>query len=495
MSTSLSEELRSIAKGEIFNDEWNRKIYSVDASHYSLVPLAVAYPTDELDLQQICQYCFDRNIPSAARGAGTGLLGQSLANGLVLDFTKHMNRIIEVEEDYVLVEPGIVKGVLDRELKRRGKFLPPDPASSNYCTIGGMIANNSGGPHGLLYGSTIDFIEGLGVVYANGSYHYISDKYSDEDKTIKLLKQLSQHEKVIRVGFPQVRKNSCGYRLDAVISDEGFCPHKLFAGSEGTLGYVTSAKLKILDLPTYRHLQVLAFEDLLSAITILPDILSFSPSAVEMLDHSALVTETNCADSSKGCLLFVEFASNSLTDLERRSNNCQYRMTRSCTIIETASDEQSMDRIWAARRGALNNVMKITVGSRRPIGLIEDTVVKINFLYDYVIYLQKMYYENKLDFVMYGHLGDGNIHTRPIVDMDRPEDIRLIQYLADAVFSQVIKNKGTITGEHGDGLARVDYIPKLYGEFIFNLFREVKQLFDPGFLLNPGKKFSRVNIH
>jgi len=195
LSTLLPEELRSIAKGEIFDDDWNRKIYSVDASHYNLVPLAVAYPTDELDLQQICQYCFDENIPSTARGAGTGLLGQSLANGLVLDFTKHMNRIIDVEEDYVLVEPGIVKGVLDRELKRRGKFLPPDPASSNYCTIGGMIANNSGGPHGLLYGSTIDFIEGLGVVYADGSYHHISDEYSREDKAIKLLKLLSSHVK------------------------------------------------------------------------------------------------------------------------------------------------------------------------------------------------------------------------------------------------------------------------------------------------------------
>jgi glycolate oxidase len=488
LSTWLPEELRSIAKGEIFDDDWNRKICSVDASHYSLVPLAVAYPTDELDLQQICQYCFNKNIPSTARGAGTGLLGQSLATGLVLDFTKHMNRIIDVGEDYVLVEPGIVKGVLDRELKRRGKFLPPDPASSNYCTIGGMIANNSGGPHGLLYGSTIDFIEGLGVVYANGSYHQISDEYSSEDKAIKLLKLLSSSVKAIHLGFPEVRKNSCGYRLDAVISDKGFFPHKLFAGSEGTLGYVTSAKLKILDIPTYRHLQVLAFEDLLSAITILPEILSFSPSAVEMLDHTAIVAETNLGDRSKGCLLFVEFASNNLTELERRSKNCRDRIARNCTTIETASDERSMDRIWAARRGALNNVMKITVGSRRPIGLIEDTVVKINFLYDYVLYLKKMYTENKLDYVMYGHLGDGNIHTRPIVDMDRPADIRLIQCLADSVFGQVIKNKGTITGEHGDGLARVDYIPKLYGEFIFDLFREVKRLFDPGFLLNPGKK-------
>jgi len=487
----IPDELRRIAKGEIFDDEWSQKIYSVDASHYSLVPLAVVQPTDKNDIQEICKYSFAKNFSITARGAGTGLLGQSLSNCVVLDFTKNMNRIMEIEDDYVVVEPGAVKGVLDRELRRRGKFLPPDPASSNYCTIGGMIANNSSGPHALSYGSTIDFLEAVSVVYADGTCGFLSEESSCEERTINLLKLLSPYLNVIQSGYPQVKKNSCGYRLDAVLRDGGFRPHKVFAGSEGTLGLVSSAKFKILDLPIYRNMLVLAFEDLISATVVLPNILCFLPAAVEMLDQTAISIEKNGAPRPSGCLLFVEFASDDLRDIERRLSHCKHEIGPNCASIETANDQSSIDRIWAARKGALNNIMKLTVGSRKPIGLIEDTVVKTSFLSDYVLYLQTMYLENKLDYVMYGHLGDGNLHTRPIVDVNSPSDVQLIESIADDVFSKVIQRRGTITGEHGDGLARVGYIPRVYGKAIFSVFRQVKQLFDPTYLMNPGKKISK----
>ena len=159
MIISIADELRCIAKGEILSDEWSREIYSVDASHYAIKPSIVVRPIDGDDVEKICQYCFSKNVPITARGAGTGLLGQSLSNNIVIDFTKYMNKILEIGTDYVEVQPGVVKGVLDKELKKRGNFLPPDPASSNYCTIGGMIANNSSGAHCLGYGSTIDFLQ------------------------------------------------------------------------------------------------------------------------------------------------------------------------------------------------------------------------------------------------------------------------------------------------------------------------------------------------
>jgi glycolate oxidase len=482
----IADELRRIAKGEIFDDEWSRKIYSVDASHYTLLPSVVVHPMDKYDIQEICKYSFAKSFPITARGGGTGLLGQSLSNCVVIDFTKNINRILEIEEDYVVVEPGTVKGLLDKELKSRGKFLPPDPASSNYCTIGGMIANNSSGPHALGYGSTIDFLEAVSVVYADGSCGYLSEKNSCEDRTLNLLKLLSPYVNVIQSGYPQVKKNSCGYRLDAVLSESGFRPHKVFAGSEGTLGLVTSAKFKILDLPVYRSMLVLAFEDLISATVVLPNILSFLPAAVEMLDHSAI--SRHAIDRPAGCLLFVEFTNDDLMDVERRQSRCKEEIAPNCASIETANDPRSIDRIYAARKGALNSIMKMTVGSRRPIGLIEDTVVKTSFLSDYVLYLQAMYLENGLDYVMYGHLGDGNLHTRPIIDINSPSEVQLIESIADEVFSKVIKNGGTITGEHGDGLARVGYIPRVYGQAIFSIFRQVKQLFDPAYLMNPGKK-------
>jgi glycolate oxidase len=488
LTVSVGEELRRIAKGEILDDEWSRKIYSVDASHYIFLPSAVVHPTDRYDLKEICQYSFARNLPITGRGAGTGLLGQSLSNNVVIDFTKHMNQIIEIDDNYVIVEPGIVKGLLDRELKRRGKFLPPDPASSNYCTVGGMIANNSSGPHALSFGSTINFLEAVNVVYADGSFGYLTGIKSYEERTARLLKLLSTHVNLIQSGFPHVKKNSCGYRLDAVLNDKGFYPHKVFAGSEGTLGLVTSAKFKIVDIPLYRHLLVLGFEDLIAATLALQNILGFSPAAVEMLDHTVISPQKNLALEPKGCLLFVEFTSNDLKTVDKKLSLCKNRITEYGTAIESASDERSMERIWAARKGALNNIMRITVGSRRPIGLIEDTVVRTSFLHDYVLYLQKVYLENKLDYVMYGHLGDGNIHTRPIIDLNSPQEVQLIELIADKVFSKVIKNRGTITGEHGDGLSRVGYIHKMYGEAIFDIFKQVKQLFDPTCLMNPGKK-------
>src|SRR5439155_25451604 len=239
-------------------------------------------------------------------------------------------------------------------------------------------------------------------------------------------------------------KNSCGYRLDAVLSGSGFRPHKVFAGSEGTLGLVTSAKFKILDLPIYRSMLVLAFEDLISATAVLPNILRFLPAAVEMLDHSAISSQKDATGRPAGCLLFVEFANDDLRDVERRQCQCKDEIARNCASIETANDQRSIDRIYAARKGALNNIMKMTVGSRRPIGLIEDTVVKTSFLSDYVLYLQAMYLENGLDYVMYGHLGDGNLDTRPIIDINSPSELQLIESIADEVFSKGIKNGGTI---------------------------------------------------
>ena len=290
MIIPIADELKRIAKGEILSDDWSKVIYSVDASHYSIKPSVIVCPLDEHDLSKVCQYGYSKNISITARGAGTGLLGQSLNDNIIIDFTKHMNKILEIGTDYVLVQPGLVKGMLDKELKKRGKFLPPDPASSNYCTIGGMIANNSSGVHALGYGSTIDFLDMVNVVYSDGSFGSVSnsssDNSSDDEKIAKLYRLLSPHIELIQKQYPKVTKNSCGYRLDAVISNEKFYPHKIFAASEGTLGIVTSAKLRIIDIPLYSATIVFGFKDLLSAMLAVPVVLQFSPVALEMLDHT-----------------------------------------------------------------------------------------------------------------------------------------------------------------------------------------------------------------
>src|SRR6476659_59433 len=230
---SIADELKLIARGEILSDEWNREVYSVDSSHYSIKPSVILFPLDEDDLAEICRYGNSKNVSITARGAGTGLLGQSLNDNIIIDFTKHMNKILEIGTDYVLVQPGLVKGILDKELKKRGKFLPPDPASSNYCTIGGMIANNSSGAHCLGYGNTIDFLQEIHVVYSDGNSELLNNRSNNaankefsnatSDKMVKnLLMLIAPYSEIIQKIYPKVTKNSCGYRLDAVINDRGF---------------------------------------------------------------------------------------------------------------------------------------------------------------------------------------------------------------------------------------------------------------------------------
>lgn len=477
----ISDELAGIAKGEVLADDWSRHVYSVDASHYEIAPKAVVCPVDEGDVQEICRYAHSKKIAITGRGAGTGLLGQSLSEGLVMDFTRHMNRVLEVADNYVVVQSGIVKGVLDKELKKRGEFLPPDPASNNYCTIGGMIANNSSGVHCLGFGNTIDFVDALDIIYADGAAGFASVARHD-DRLAKLKKILGPFADVINSAYPKVSKNSCGYRVDAVMQG-GFSPQKVFAASEGTLGLITSARLRIMDLPERRCLLVLGFDDLLAAAAAVPEILEFSPIALEMLDHTVI---SHSQKGATGCLLYAEFAG---VDAESRMDNCKIKLAGGrAAVVEYASDEPSMIRMWAARKGALNNIMKMTVGSRRPIGLIEDTVVPAALLSGHAASLLATYRENKLDYVMYGHVGDGNLHTRPLVDTGSKDETEMIERLVAKVFAQVIRSGGTITGEHGDGIARTRYIEQMYGARITAIFRQVKELFDPGYLLNPGKK-------
>lgn len=486
----IAEDLLRIAKGEVLEDDWSRQIYSVDASHYEITPAAVTYPTDENDVSRLCEYSATKQIPVTARGAGTGLLGQSLSReGIVLDFTKHMNHIIEIEDDYVTVQPGIVKAVLDKELKKKNKFLPPDPASSNYCTVGGMIADNSSGIHCLGYGNTIDFLEQVSVVYPDGRTGFASaDRF--DDRIEKLHELLRPFVDMIEKGYPKVSKNSCGYRLDAVIAGNEFQPHKVFAASEGTLGMVTSARMRILDIPAHRCMLVLGFEDLIGAISAVPTILRFSPAALEMMDHTIVSHggKMSAAGDARGCLLFIEFAGSSTTSVEERMSQCRKELAGRCSVIEYASDEQSIIRIWHARKGALNNIMKMTVGSRKPIGLIEDTVVSPTLLADHAATLLETYRDNRLDYVMFGHVGDGNLHTRPVIDISSKSQVELIEKIAANVFDRVVKAGGSITGEHGDGLARVGYIEMMYGRNLTSLFSYVKKLFDPHFTMNPGKK-------
>ncbi|MFZ0741733.1 MAG: FAD-binding oxidoreductase [Nitrososphaeraceae archaeon] len=487
MEIKIADELRRISKGEVLSDDWSRKIYSVDASHFILSPELIQKPLDDDDVRNICKFCYAKHISITARGAGTGLLGQSLSSGVVLDFTANMNKIIDMGEDYVTVQPGLVKGILDNELEKKRKFFPADPASGNFCTIGGMVANNSSGPHSLGYGSTIDHVQEISITYADGTSGTIGPTVKRDEKISKMLEIISPSVDLIKRKYPKVSKNSCGYRLDAVLSNKAFHPQKVFVASEGTLGIMTSTRLKIFDMPLYRNLLVVGYQDLLIAMRSVPSILTFSPTALEMLDSSVVSSDRKSFNDS-GCLLFVEFSGDNIVDVEAKLYKCKSRVEGNGQVLHTAFDPISIRHIWESRKNALNNIMKFTVGSRRPVGLIEDTVVRPDLLFEYSLYLKQLYSEYNLDYVMYGHVGNGNLHTRPMVDIEESSEINLLEGLAKRVFKRVIDYGGTITGEHGDGLARSKYVQQVYGNRIYSLFKQIKHLFDPQLIMNPGKK-------
>lgn len=487
MSESDSSELDRLGIA-VFRDDWTRAIYSVDASHCILKPSMVCFPSNEYDVQKICIHAYAHSIPITCRGAGTGLLGQSLSTGIVLDFTKKMNKVLEIENDYVVVQPGVVKAVLDKELAKRNKFIPPDPASSNYCTIGGMLANNSSGPHGLGYGSIIKYVERVEVVYGNGEIGF-ADQSRHDNRIEKMLKYISSVNVNLKDQYPNVSKNSCGYRLDAVFENNQVKPQNIFVASEGTLGVVTSSRISILDIPEKKSLIILEFENILHAAQVVPLILQFRPVAVELLDRGTIIEgwKTDPSISKNSCLMFVEFYGgddNFYHNVHRFEDTLRHK----AKILESGYDKKSVAKAWNERRNSLNVAMKKGIGSRKAAGIIEDTVVQPELLHDYLIFLLELLAQYKLDYVVYGHAGNGNLHLRPLIDFASKDSNILMDTLADKVFRHICKINGSISGEHGDGLLRTKYISMMYGPKMYQIFKQIKSIFDDKKIMNPGKK-------
>ena len=490
MFESDISDLKRLGLVDVFSDDWTRTVYSVDASHCSLKPSIVNFPSDEHDVMKICAYAHDHSIPITCRGAGTGLLGQSLSTGIVLDFTKKMNKILKIEDDYVVVQPGIVKAVLDKELAKRNKFIPPDPASSNYCTIGGMIANNSSGPHGLGYGSIINYLQNVDLVYSNGTTGFANQRNHDE-RIDRMLKYVMSENINIKDHYPNVSKNSSGYRLDAVFDNGVVYPQKIFVASEGSLGVVTSCRISVLDVPEKKSLIILKFESILHAALVVPLILQFRPVAIELLDRGTLIEgwKTDNAEGNDSCIMFVEFYGND-NNFYQKVHEFEETIRQKSNVLESGYDKKSVDKAWSERRNSLNSAMKKGMGSRKPAGIIEDTVVHPELLHDYLVFLLKLLAELNLDYVVYGHAGNGNLHLRPIIDFASQNSNDLMDVLANRVFSHVREINGSISGEHGDGILRTKYIPMMYGSKMYEIFKQIKLIFDDNKVMNPGKKIT-----
>jgi len=513
---SLAQDLRGLVEGDVLEKDWERAMYATDASSYEIMPLCVVLPKSVEDIIRVVKYAHEKKVPIIARGGGSGLAGQAVGAGIILDFTKYMNNVIELNEGegYVVVQPGIFKGALDNFLKKHGKYLPPDPSSSDYCSIGGMIANNGCGSHTVKYGAIIDYVLSLDVVLSNGelittrpiplndrAWEEIAHKETLEARAFRETRALlEENRELIRKRIPRMKKNSSGYRLERVIEDDIFDLGKLIVASEGTLGVVVRAKLKVIDLPNRRGLALLFFDDLEKAGDAVSHILTLEPSAIELVDDGIVRLASSLYPDLKErvpdyvkAVLLVEFDGDDIEAIKSSVSKLEHLITVDRPFakhFEAAFDPAEMKKLWDVRKKALAFAFKMREGNRRVVSFIEDTLVEPSKLGIFIKKLYEIYDKYGVKGVVYGHAGDGHVHTRPLLDLKSESDRQIMVKIAEETFALAKEYNGSITGEHGDGLARVDFIKFQYGEEAYELFRKVKRIFDTNNVMNPGKKVS-----
>ena len=465
----IGTEIQRIVKCQVVWDNYIRDFYSVDASSYIIRPLVVVFPRTESDVIKILRFASKKKIPVTPRGAGTGLVGSALGSGIILDL-KNFDKI-RVYSNHVQVDSGVLRGNLDKKLEKNGKFFGPDPSVGPYCTIGGMIATNASGSHSLKYGSVIDNLIGIRIITPNGKAINLPSKSQFGNKILKMINNDIQKQ------FPHVSKNSCGYRLDKITKQTDL--QKIIAGSEGTLGIIIWAKLKILPLPKKKNLIILSYRNLEQAIIDSTKIIKLGPSALEIIDRNIIEHIKFNFPKYTVCLLFVEFDSN----IEKSKANLSKIIT-GARIIKTLTKKDDVKKWWSIRNSALGFSLKgITLNQSLPT-LIEDATVSVEKLVLLVDVIKKISKKYKLDIITYGHVGNGNLHIRPVV---RNKNKKIMKKIAKEFFSKVIEIGGTITGEHGDGLARSEFVKQQYGNKVYSVFKKIKQEFDPKNILNPDK--------
>jgi len=468
MKKSILKTLHSAIQGEIFFQKELREFYSVDASSYQIIPKIVVVPKNEKDVINTVKIAKKFKTSVTVRGAGTSLVGSALNNGIILEMKNFDS--IRLAKDYVTIGPGTIKGKLDKKLEEHKKFFPPNPSIGSFCSIGGMLGNNSSGSRSLKYGSVIDNVAKITFIDGNGNKITLPENKRVAKKILRFAKKIDKKR------FPNVTKNSSGYRIDKVKSVND--SHKVVIGSEGTLGIILSAKLKIKDIPRKRILFVIEYKSIRDAIKNCVEINKTKPSAIEFVDKTTLNQIKFKFDRKTKCLLFVEY------DEKISSNEKRIKLIITGKIVKKLKRGSDIFRWWRHRDLSLHYSFKSIKKEKRIPHIIEDAAVPLQNLQKLFSVLNKINKKYKTRSIVYGHAGNGNIHVRLVSDRKKNT---VIKNIAIQYFKEVIKLGGTITAEHGDGLARSEFIKMQYGTKNYQIFKEIKKFFDPKNILNPGK--------
>ncbi len=504
----VSDLTRILGNNKVLSDYPSLTAYAIDASIYRIEPRAVTLIENESDLLRVIQYARENRIPLTARAGGSNLTGNALGEGIILEFSR-LNRIIELnrEELWVRVQPGVIYRELNAALERHGLFYPPDPSSGDVCKIGGMLANNSAGPHSLKYGATKDNLHEIRVVMADGRAldirpvatdgAYFGDFLNRYEPVRQLYGLLTSNRDLLRRRRIEVSKNSSGYNLfdmAARLEKGVFDLTRLFVGSEGTLGITTEARLKLSVRPKRTATALLYFGRLADVGEAVNRLLPFGPGAMELMDASSLDLIGRGRFGipvEAAAMLLVEFDEEPLEERIAliRNTAASYRLRGE---VQIALEREPQEALWKVRKAIYPTLYRYDA-RLKPINFVDDVVVPAARLTELIHYLETYFKDVGVPVAIYGHIGDGNAHINPLMDMKDPEDVRRMAAISREIHSAVIHRfGGSLCGEHGDGRVRGEFLRELYGEEIYALFQQVKTIFDPEGLLNPGVKMTEV---
>ncbi len=500
---SVHEDLQEVVKGDLLFDDLSRALYSTDASIYQVQPLGVVVPRDEEDVQAVVRYAAQEGLSVTARGAASGVAGESLNRGLILDFSKHFREIGVIQGDTVRVQPGVVYRELNRRLGEIGRRFAPDPASGAQCTIGGMLANNASGARAIKHGYTRDHVVELRVVFDNGEVEPCGREPRRATNGVltrkgqllaELIPLLEQHEELIRACRPRTPFNRCGYLLHDVLGLESLDLARLLVGSEGTLGLFTEATLRTVPLAAERALTLLGFPSLEKAASAAPWCVARQPAACELLDRRLLTLTCGShpeydALVSRGteAVLLVEFESECVGEARQAALELARRAREQAelTTAHTATGEAEVAWLWRLRDLALP-MLHAMPGRVQPVPFIEDVGVPPEQLAEFLFGVQEILQRHETTASFLVHAGAGQVHTRPFLDLRKPDNVSRLKAVADGVYRLALDLGGTISTQHAVGLARTPWVGQQYGRLI-QVLRDVKGLFDPRNLFNPGK--------
>lgn len=486
MKHTLKQQLLEETDSEVKFDPITRKIYSVDASIYEVMPLGVVIPKTQTDLQKCVTIAAKNGVPIIPRGAATGITGGCLGEGLVIDTSKYLNKILhlDLEKKLVKCEPGVIQDDLNMYLAPHGLRLGPDTSTGNRATIGGMAANCAAGAHSLFYGTMADAVHEIELILSSGEVVTFNEIWQ-KGEIFRTLEEIRKEDaKVIESHFPSIPRRASGYALDRIIKPN-FNPAEIIIGSEGTFGIIQSITLKVVPKPTYLEMYLIAFDSMQKAMEAVPTFLKDHPFALEMIDDIILEAGRN-SPGLRGRTEWLTAIPQALIVAEFNHPVDLYLNLPGVSFVQKLTDPKEMQHVWDLRKAGLGLLLSKRTYSRA-IAFIEDISVPpqnlARFMDKFLPYLAKLH----MNAGIYGHVGPGCLHIRPYLDLRAPEDIVLLKKMMEDVADLVKENGGAMSGEHGDGLIRSWLNERLFGKEIIAIFQKLKHAFDPLGLMNPHK--------